>query len=333
MGDEANVPVKPEKARDDASSRVTRLAPSPTGALHLGNAFSFLLAWGLARSRGWRIVLRIEDLDTPRVKPGAVEQTVDLLRWLGIDWDDGPMLQSLDLTPYSDAMRSLASSGRAYPCDLTRSEIESAASAPQEGSGETVFPRSLRPEPRPRAFEARGGNWRFAVPDEPVEFTDELLGPQRIALPDTIGDFVVWTKRDQPSYQLAVVIDDHRQGVTDIVRGNDLLESAPRQLALARALGLEWAPRYWHTPLVRGTDGLRLAKRHGDTRLATWREQGLDPRRVIALAGLWAGLLPPDSVEPEPMSADEFRDRLDPSRIPDSDVIFDERAQRWLTGC
>lgn len=325
--DESEVPAEPENEGGIAAARVTRLAPSPTGALHLGNAFSFLVAWGLARRDGWGVTLRIEDLDTPRVKPGAIEQTIDLLCWLGLDWDEGPSLQSDDLSAYEDAMRRLARAGVVYPCALTRSEIESAASAPQEGGSETVFPRALRPELGPCAFEDTGSNWRFAVPDEPVGFTDELLSPQRVSLPETIGDFVVWTKRGQPSYQLAVVVDDHRQGVTDIVRGNDLLDSGARQLALARAMGLDWAPRFWHTPLVRGTDGLRLAKRHGDTRLATWRGDGLDPRRVIGLCACWAGVLD----EPEPMSAASFRDALEPSRIPTDDVIFDERALRWLT--
>jgi glutamyl-tRNA synthetase len=143
----------------------TRVAPSPTGALHLGNARTFLINWALARQNGWRIVLRIEDLDGPRVKPGVIESTIETLRWLGIDWDVGPVIQSHDLEPYRAAVRSLASRGLAYPSELSRGEIESAASAPQEGVHESVFPASLRPALHARAFDSPETNWRFVVPD------------------------------------------------------------------------------------------------------------------------------------------------------------------------
>ncbi|HVZ94725.1 MAG TPA: glutamate--tRNA ligase family protein, partial [Phycisphaerales bacterium] len=220
---------------------VTRLAPSPTGALHLGNARTFLINWAMARQRSWKIVLRIEDLDGPRIKADATESTIDILRALGIDWDEGPIVQSHHLWPYEGAMRSLASRGLIYPSDLSRAQIEAAASAPQEndatidgvsGTGEIRFPPELRPTLLPQEFDDPNTNWRFAVPDRAVEFTDEFAGAQRTRPIDTIGDFVIWTKRGTPSYQLAVVVDDHRQGVTHIVRGDDLLDSAARQLLL-----------------------------------------------------------------------------------------------------
>lgn len=305
---------------------VTRLAPSPTGALHLGNARTFLVNWALARRGGWKIVLRIEDLDGPRIKPGAIEQTIDLLRWLGIDWDSGPFIQSSDLAPYAAAMQSLASLGMAYPSDVSRGEVESAASAPQEGVHEVVFPPSLRPEIRPRDFDDRSSAWRFLVDETRVCYTDRFGGLQSFEPSSTIGDFLIWTKRGQPAYQLAVVVDDHRQRVTQIVRGDDLLESAARQILLYRALGYEPLPTYTHLPLVRGDDGRRLAKRHGDTRLDTYRARGVPSGRVIALLARWCGM----EMVGDTMSAAEFSDRLDITRIPRSDVVFSPEDDRWL---
>lgn len=306
---------------------MTRLAPSPTGALHLGNARTFLVNWALARQRGWAITLRIEDLDGPRIKPGAAEATIDILRWLGIDWDRGPIIQSDDLQPYRAAMQRLAAKGVAYPSELTRTQIEAASSAPQEGVHETVFPASLRPPIGPRAFDQEESNWRLVVPDIPVLFDDEFAGPQEHTPARSIGDFVIWTKRAQPAYQLAVVVDDHRQGVTHIVRGDDLLESASRQLLLYRALGLSPEPRYAHLPLVRGPDGRRLAKRHGDTRLETYRARGVPPERIIGLLGQWCGLEGPRRA----MSARQFMDRLDLSRMSREPVVFTPEDDRWLT--
>jgi glutamyl-tRNA synthetase len=304
----------------------TRLAPSPTGALHLGNARTFLVNWALARRSGWRIVLRIEDLDGPRVKPGAIEGTVELLRWLGMDWDEGPIVQSADLGPYRAAMRSLAARGLAYPSELTRGDIEAAASAPQEGVRETVFPASLRPATECRAFDREEMNWRFTVPAGPVEFIDEFVGPRRFEPAAAIGDFVAWTKRGQPSYQLAVVVDDHRQGVTQVVRGDDLIDSAARQLLLYRALGFTPEPTYTHLPLVRGPDGKRLAKRHGDTRLDSYRAMGVPPERVIGLVAFWCSVLP----RPAALSAGEFRAGLELSRIPHQDIVMTPENDAWL---
>lgn len=306
--------------------RTTRLAPSPTGALHLGNARTFLINWVLARRAGWRILLRIEDLDTPRVKPGAVESTLSMLRWLGMDWDDGPEVQSADLEPYRAAMDVLARAGLAYPSEATRGQIEAAASAPQEGVHETPYPRVLRPTLAPRPFDDTGSNWRLATPEGVVSFDDAFAGPQRRDPAATVGDFVIWTKRGQPAYQLAVVVDDHRRGVTDVVRGDDLLDSAARQLLLYRALGLRPEPAYLHLPLVRGEDGRRLAKRHGDTRLETYRAAGVPPERVVGLVAWWSGAAPRRGL----MSAAEFRGALDLSSVPRKDVVFKPEDHEWL---
>ncbi len=308
-----------------APIQTTRLAPSPTGALHLGNARTFLVNWALARQRGWRIVLRIEDLDSPRVKPGVVEQTIDTLRWLGLDWDVGPIVQSHDLEPSFIAMRELARRGKVYPSSLSRGEVDSGASAPQEGSGEVVFPASLRPAEFPDEFTPSGLNWRFVVHDEVVPFADAFAGVQALRPARSIGDFLVWTKRDTPAYQLAVVVDDHRQGVTQVVRGDDLLDSAARQLLVYRALGLAPEPMYTHLPLVRGKDGRRLAKRHGDTRLDTYREQGVAPERVIALAARWCGI---DAGQG--LSSRQFCDAFRLDRIPRDAITFTAEDDAWL---
>ena len=305
---------------------ITRLAPSPTGTLHLGNARTFLVNWALARKLGWRIILRIEDLDGPRIKPGAAEAIASTLRWLGMDWDGDVLIQSHDLAPYHEAMSLLASKALVYPSDLSRTQIEAAASAPQEGSGEVVFPPSLRPVLAAREFDAPEMSWRFATPAGEVEFTDGVAGPQRIVPQASIGDFAVWTKRGTPAYQLSVVVDDHRQGVTEIVRGDDLLDSAARQILLYRALGLGPAPRYAHLPLVVGTDAKRLAKRHGDSRVEHYRAMGVTAERIIGLVAFWSGCCD----RRQPMSAAELVAVVDLRQVPKGPVVFTAEDEAWL---
>lgn len=329
-------------ARPCRAGRATRLAPSPTGALHLGNARTFLVTWAMARQQGWRVVLRIEDLDTPRVKPGVIDLTVDLLAWLGMDWDEGPQLQSDDLEPYVVAMRSLVAKRLAYPTRAMRTdigserELESGASAPQEGSGEAFFAASKRPAEMPREFEVganSGGSegerqaWRFVCPAREVEFRDRFCGVQRHTPASTVGDFILWTKRHQPAYQLAVVVDDHRNGITDVVRGDDLLDSAARQMLLWEELGYERPPEQCHLPLVRGSDGRRLAKRHGDTRLDQYRAGGVTRERVIGLVAFWCGMLGTRRGE---MDAGEFLDRFSLDRMSRDPVVFSMEDEAWL---
>jgi glutamyl-tRNA synthetase len=306
---------------------VTRLAPSPTGALHLGNARTFLVNWCLARAGGWRVLLRVEDLDTPRVKPGVIDATVGTLAWLGLDWDEGPLIQSADTGPYRDAMRRLASAGLAYPCGLTRGDIE-AASAPNEGEHETRFPPELRPGDAgtQRAFTDGTTNWRLRVEDGRVAIEDRFRGRVALDIGSSVGDFLVWTRRGCPSYQLAVVVDDARQGVTEVVRGDDLLDSAGRQTLLYRALGLGGPPAYTHLPLVRGADGRRLAKRHGDTRIDHYRGLGVRPERVLALLARWCGVEAGGAVRAADLIGAV---RLD--TIPAGDIIFGPEDDAWLT--
>lgn len=305
----------------------TRLAPSPTGALHLGNARTFLVNWALARQQGWRVVLRIEDLDTPRVKPGAIDQTIDELAWLGLDWDEGPIIQSADLAPYRLAMASLARAQLVYPCGLSRSEIERAASAPHEDGHDTPFPPSLRPPGRPTRFDRPDINWRLVVTPREVVIDDRFAGRVAIDPGQSVGDFVVWTQRGTPAYQLAVVVDDARQGINRIVRGDDLLDSTARQALIRRGLGIGCEPITWHLPLIRGEDGRRLAKRHGDTRIDHYRQRGVPAGRIIALVARWCGIRDAGGA----MSADQFARGLDVSRMSPADITFSQEDDRWLT--
>lgn len=276
-------------------------------------------------------MLRIEDLDTPRVKPGVTDAMLRTLEALGLDWDEGPIIQSDDMELYRQAIRTLVASRWAYPTAESRGEIDAAAdsalSAPQEGVRESVYPASRRPADFSSTFSSESGlNWRFATPEETVRFEDECAGPQQHSPFRTVGDFVIWTKRDQPSYQLAVVVDDARQGVTHVVRGNDLLDSAARQILLMKALGIPQIPTYFHLPLVRGPDGKRLAKRHGDTRLETYLNSGVRPERIIALLARWSGIVDAG----DEMDAPEFASRFDLARLSRDDVVFTARDDAWL---
>lgn len=276
--------------------RTTRLAPSPTGALHLGNARTFLVNWLLARQNGWRIVLRVEDIDGPRIKSGAAEGLIEDLRWLGIDWDEGPLIQSARRPLYDAALQKLTDGTYAYPCVCSRKEVEAAASAPHAEDGSAVYPGTCRGRyasiDAARAASGRAPALRFAMPgDRIVEFDDMFAGRQSFQVARQLGDFVIAKADGTPAYQLAVVVDDADAGVTDVVRGDDLLDSTPRQILLYEALGLaDRIPSYYHLPLVIGADGRRLAKRHGDTRLGFYRGLGVAPERVLALLARWSGV-------------------------------------------
>ena len=270
---------------------IGRLAPSPTGALHLGNARTFLLAWLQARSRGGTILLRVEDIDGPRVKTGAAAAAIDDLRWLGLDWDGEIVVQSDRLASYAAAAERLVAMGRAYACVCTRKEVEEAASAPHEtGDDGPVYPGTCRGRFRTRAqalaATGREPALRFLVDRDAVPFVDAFRGPQEGRVR---GDFVVQKRDGGPAYQLAVVVDDSWQGVTHVLRADDLLPSTPRQLLLYEALGLR-PPRFCHVPLVVGADGLRLAKRHGDTSLKFFREHGVTSETLVGHLAFLCGL-------------------------------------------
>ena len=308
----------------------TRLAPSPTGALHLGNARTFLVTWALARQLGWQIVLRIEDLDGPRIKSGADAEAIELFEWLGIDWDEGPYYQLRDLNPYQVALEQLAAQGDLYPCRCTRSQIEAASlSAPHGDEHELRYPGTCRPDsPVPLAWNAAGATemaLRFRVPQEELNFDDQFAGPQTWDVASSVGDFLVRTKGNLPSYQLAVVVDDLRQGITQVIRGDDLLSSTPRQLLLYDKLGLARVPTYTHLPLVVGQDGRRLAKRHGDSRLSHFRALGVSAERVIGLLAQWCGL----EAQTE-MSSAEFAEQFCLDTLPREKTVFTPADEAWL---
>ena len=280
---------------------VTRLAPSPTGALHLGNARTFLVNWLMARQNGWRVVLRIEDIDGPRIKRDADQQAIEDLRWLGIDWDEGPVYQSARLPLYADAARKLLDAHRAYPCICTRKEVENASSAPHAEDGAAVYPGICRNRFQSAEEAAhycgKPPAIRFEVPDELLVVPDQFAGLHTCNPARDLGDFVIAKADGTPAYQLAVVVDDCDMGVTDVVRGDDLLDSTPRQILLYKALGREASiPRYWHLPLVVGADGRRLAKRHGDTRLSHYRDLGVHRDHLLALLARWCGIPAADAI-------------------------------------
>lgn len=307
----------------------TRIAPSPTGALHLGNARTFLVNWAIARQQGWEIVLRVEDLDGPRVKAGAAEEAIDLLQWLGIDWDEGPYFQLNDLTPYEQALEKLAKDGAIYPCSCTRKQIEATSlSAPHVGEHEMRYPGTCRPAEATSALLQSDDEqvaWRVRVRDGEIGFVDEFAGTQQFDVQQTVGDFLVRTKAGLPSYQLAVVIDDARQGIDQIVRGDDLLSSTSRQILLVELLELGTLPTYTHLPLVIGTDGRRLAKRHGDSRLTHYRELGVTPERIIGLLAEWSGC-----GTRQEMAASEFLNRFELGRLSSEAIVFDSADDAWL---
>jgi glutamyl-tRNA synthetase len=292
---------------------VGRLAPSPTGAQHVGNARTYLLAWLSSRSRGGRVLLRLEDIDSPRVKAGAAEELLEDLRWLGLDWDGAMVVQTQQLPLYEAALRQLREQERVYPCTCTRSDVERAASAPHMEHEGPLYPGTCagRRSADAAALTDRLYAWRFRVPAGAATFLDGFRGPTSVDLGELGGDFVVWKAAGTPAYQLAVVADDAAMGVTEVVRGDDLVPSTPRQLLLYEALGLR-PPRFVHVPLVVGPDGRRLAKRHGDTRLAALRSAGMRAEVLLGLLAWSCGWLD----RPEPVTAAELLPLYRLDRVP-----------------
>lgn len=268
-----------------------RLAPSPTGLLHLGHARTFWIAAERARANGGTLVLRNEDLDPQRCRAEFVEAMREDLRWLGIRWDEGPDCSGPH-APYSQserrefyvaAWRSLRDGGFIYPCTCSRKDLALAATAPNDADDEPIYPGRCRSRKDAARFaEPVGVNWRFRVPDhEEVGFVDEHKGPQRFVAGKDFGDFIVWRRDDVPAYQLAVVVDDAEMQISEVVRGTDLLKSTARQLLLYRALGLT-PPGFCHCDLVLDESGVRLAKRHGALSIRHLRESGWTAEQVVA---------------------------------------------------
>lgn len=307
------------------SRYVGRLAPSPTGALHIGNIRTFLYAWLEARSQGGTLRLRIEDLDHPKHKPGAAAQLIDDLLWLGFDWDGDVLFQQPRKALYQAARDRLAP--HLYPCFCTRADIQRAQSAPHPGEV-LRYPGTCRPASLPLTPETLANQirthapqlpaWRFALePTDDGRFTDAFAGPFLRTAAETAGDFVV-ARGDEAAYTLAVVVDDNDMGISHIVRGDDILPATPAQIVLYRHLGLP-LPTFCHLPLVVGPDGRRLAKRHGDTRICTYRAAGLSPARLLsAIARACHWLAPGENIS----QLNDLLPRFNPEVLPKTPLVW-----------
>jgi len=269
-----------------------RLAPSPTGLLHLGHARTFWIAAQRAAEHKGQLIFRNEDLDPRRCRPEFVQAMFHDLRWLGIEWSEGPdcggpfgpYAQSERREHYLNAWKTLRDKQLIYPCTCSRKDVAQAAAAPNDTDDEPVYPGRCRTRTTDDVHfaEPKGMNWRFRVPDgEDVAFTDLHFGLQRAIAGRDFGDFIVWRRDDVPAYQLAVVVDDAAMQITEAVRGADLLKSTARQILLFRALRLP-VPSYYHCDLVRDEAGVRLAKRHDALSIRKLREAGWTPGQVRA---------------------------------------------------
>jgi glutamyl-queuosine tRNA(Asp) synthetase len=269
---------------------IGRLAPSPTGLLHLGHAATFWTAYQRAREHSGTLLLRNEDLDPQRSKQKFVDAMIDDLAWLGIKWTPPMVVQSERLALYREAFERLLAGEFAYPCTCSRRELAQMVQAPHEDTDEEpIYSGRCRPAGDGASHRLQESmNYRFRVPDgETIRFVDANLGPQSFVAGKDFGDFLVWRKDGLPSYQLACVVDDAAMRITEVVRGADLLKSTARQILLQRALGVPGVA-YFHTPLLRDEKGVRLAKRHDALAIRTLREQGLAPADVLRLFGVEA---------------------------------------------
>ena len=307
-----------------------RFAPSPSGRIHLGNILCCLLAWLSARQKGGRVILRIEDLDTARCPARYGEQMCRDIHWLGLDWDEGPGVggpsgpyeQSRRTGLYQAALERLEAQGLVYPCFCTRAELH-AASAPHREDGQVIYPgtcRRLSPEEAAERARRTGRPpaLRLRVPEEEITFTDGHMGTYGEDLPRDCGDFLLRRSDGMFAYQLAVVVDDAAMGVTEVVRGADLLASTPRQLLLYRLLGLQ-PPAFYHFPLLLDSRGRRLSKRNADAGLDTLGQRYTAPEILGKLAFL-AGFHP----SAEPRTGEELLAEFDWDKVPRTDIRIPE---------
>jgi glutamyl-tRNA synthetase len=287
------------------SLAVGRLAPSPTGLLHLGHAHTFLLAYWRARSQGGRLLMRLEDLDGPRSEMRFADAALADLEWLGLDWDGPPLLQSTEVDRQNAAISELIGTGKAYPCVCSRGDIRGAQSAPHADAAEPRYPGTCRG--RFSSFEeaervsGRAAGARLLVPAGSVSISDGVSGTSSWDVARDVGDFLIAKRDKAPAYQLAVVVDDAAQGVTEVLRGDDLLPSAARQWHVQNALGLAH-PSWFHVPLVTDEQGRRLAKREADLSLAELRASGTDPRAIVAWVANSAGITLPERASARELS-------------------------------
>ncbi len=298
------------------SKVVGRFAPSPSGRMHLGNAFSAMLAWLSVRKADGELVLRMEDLDPERTNETFAAQIREDLRWMGLDWDWEGTRQRLRTEAYEQAMESLWQQNLLYPCWCTRGDLK-AASAPHASDGKPIYPGTCRRLTAvQRAEKTRPPLWRLIVPDETVCFTDGLQGEYWENLARECGDFVVQRADGVHAYQLAVVVDDAAMGVNEVVRGRDLLDSTPRQIYLQQKLQMP-QPRYYHVPLLLAPDGRRLSKRERDLDLGAL-QQRYTPQQLLGKLAFWAGILPRE----EPIAAQELVGEFSWQKVHKTDIVI-----------
>lgn len=298
------------------SKVVGRFAPSPSGRMHLGNAFSAMLAWLSVRKADGELVLRMEDLDPERTNETFAAQIREDLRWMGLDWDWEGTRQRLRTEAYEQAMESLWQQNLLYPCWCTRGDLK-AASAPHASDGKPIYPGTCRHLTAvQRAEKTRPPLWRLIVPDETVCFTDGLQGKYWENLARECGDFVVQRADGVHAYQLAVVVDDAAMGVNEVVRGRDLLDSTPRQIYLQQKLQMP-QPRYYHVPLLLAPDGRRLSKRERDLDLGAL-QQRYTPQQLLGKLAFWAGILPRE----EPIAAQELVGEFSWQKVHKTDIVI-----------
>ena len=314
-------PETEPKAVTSASNRDGRFAPSPTGPLHVGNLRTALLAWLFARSAGARFLMRVEDLDRSRVRPGIEEAQLADLRAIGLDWDGPVVRQSERMWLYEEAIARLDDKGLLYPCYCSRKEIRAASSAPHGIPAADRYPGTCRELTRAERAEKEAAGrhpaLRVRVEGSRVAFDDRLLDRQE----GETDDFVIRRNDGTPAYQLAVVVDDADGGIGEVVRGADLADSTPRQILLSRLLGLP-TPRYAHVPLVLGPDGQRLAKRHGAVTLGDRAAQGDGPEEVLGWIARSLDLAEPG----EKPAIEDLLARFDPDRLPREPTVWDPGA-------
>ena len=300
------------------NASVGRLAPSPTGLLHLGHARTFLLAYWHVRSRGGTLLMRMEDLDGPRAEQRFADAALRDLAWLGLEWDGEVYVQSSGLGRLNAAVSSLIESGKAYPCVCSRGDILRAQSAPHGDGGEPRYPGTCRGLYRSFAeAEAKTGRpagARLLVPEGEITIVDGFAGTSTWNVARDVGDFLIAKRDKAPAYQLAVVVDDAAQGVTEVLRGDDLLPSAARQWHVQNALGLPH-PAWFHVPLVSDENGRRLAKREASLSLDELRARGADPREIVAWVARSAGI----AIETRATAA-EITPLFELSRVPQNAV-------------
>lgn len=271
------------------SKYLGRLAPSPTGYLHLGHARTFWTAAERATAAGGKLHLRIDDLDRDRCRAEFVTAAIEDMAWLGLTWTGSPVVQSERLPLYREALRQLHAAGLIFPCAHSRRDVQDAAGAPHAEDDEPIYPTAFRPPGDavlPSLEESTHVNWRFRVPDgQTIMFVDGGCGKQTAIAGRDFGDFLVWRKDDTPSYQLATVVDDMAMGITEVVRGADLIRSTFRQLLLFAALKQTKPPRFYHCPLMCDESGQRLAKRHDSLSLRALRAAGVTPAEILRKFG------------------------------------------------